>query len=102
MFAITVSVRVKPERREEFLSAIVRQAEASRELEPGCLRFELLENASDPLEFLLLEVYATPDDYLLAHRRTAHYADWAETADEVLEGERIVAKYSPVRLELND
>lgn len=102
MFAITVTVTVKPDRREEFLTAISRQADASRELEPGCLRFELLESADDPLQFLIFEVYATPEDYHSAHRETPYYAEWAQVAAEVLEGERVVAGYSPVRLEMGD
>lgn len=102
MFAITVTVRVKLDRRQEFLTAINHQADASRELEPGCLRFELLESADDPLEFLIFEVYATPDDYRSAHRETPHYSRWAQAAAEVLEGERIVTGYTPVRLELGD
>ena len=52
MFTAIVSVRVKPDRREEFLAAIARQADASRTLEPGCLRFEVLEDTSDSLKFL--------------------------------------------------
>jgi (4S)-4-hydroxy-5-phosphonooxypentane-2,3-dione isomerase len=100
LFAITVVVRVKPDRREEFLSAIGRQGDASRELEPGCLRFELLESRDDPLEFLIFEVYDTPDDYHSAHRETPHYAEWTQVAAEVLEGERVVTGYTPVRLEL--
>lgn len=102
MFAATVSVRVKPDRREAFLEAITHQAEASRELEPGCLRFEVLEDTKDPLAFLLIEVYSTPEDFHTAHRNTPHYAEWAEFAAEVFEGERIVTTYKTVRLELAD
>jgi len=102
LFAVTVSVSVKPDRRDDFLSAITRQADASRELEPGCLRFEILENASDPLEFLLIEVYSEPADFQPAHRETSHYAEWARVSAEVLEDERIVTTYTPVRLELDE
>ncbi len=101
MIVATVSVRVKPDRRDEFLAAIGRQADASRELEPGCLRFEILEDADDPLQFLLIEVYTDAADFRPAHRETSHYAEWARAADEVLEGERIVTTYTPVRLELD-
>ncbi|MEX2134206.1 MAG: putative quinol monooxygenase [Acidimicrobiia bacterium] len=102
MFTVTVSVRVKPDRREDFLSAITRQAEASRELEPGCLRFEILEDARDPLEFFLIEVYSEPAAFRPTHRETPHYAEWARVADEVLEGERIVNTFTAVRLELDE
>lgn len=101
MFAATVSIRVKPDRRDEFLAAITSQADASRELEPGCLRFEVLENESEPLEFLLIEVYATPEDLHTVHRNTPHYAEWARVAAEVLEGDRIVTTYTPTRLEMD-
>lgn len=99
MFAVTVSVRVKPDRRDEFLAAITRQAEISRELEPGCLRFDILEDESNPLAFLLIEVYSEPSDLYKTHRETPHYAVWNEVASEVLEGERVVTSYTPYRYE---
>jgi (4S)-4-hydroxy-5-phosphonooxypentane-2,3-dione isomerase len=102
LFAATVSVRVKPDQREAFLAAITRQADASRELEPGCLRFEILEDASDPLQFLLIEVYSEAADFHKAHRETPHYAEWIRMAGELLEGERTVTEFTAVRLEIDE
>jgi (4S)-4-hydroxy-5-phosphonooxypentane-2,3-dione isomerase len=102
VFAVTASVRVNPGRREDFLETIAHQADTSIKLEPGCLRFEIFESENDPLQFLLVEVFSTPDDYHIAHRETAHYADWAAAAADLLEGERIVTGYRPIRLELEE
>lgn len=101
MLAVTVSVRVKPDRRDQFLEAIVRQADASRELEPGCVRFDVLENEDDPLAFLLIEVYSEPSDFYEAHRETQHYAEWLKASAEVLEGERTITTYKTVRFEVD-
>jgi (4S)-4-hydroxy-5-phosphonooxypentane-2,3-dione isomerase len=102
VFAVTASVRVKPGRREDFLETIAHQADMSIKLEPGCLRFEIFESDNDPLQFLLVEVFSTRDDYEVAHRQTSHYAEWAAAAADLLEGERIVTGHRPIRLELKE
>src|SRR5262249_21546956 len=72
MFAIWVSVNVKPERKEEFLQAIEEDARGSREDEPGCLRFDVLQDASDPNHYYFYEVYRD-EAALEAHRAAPHY-----------------------------
>ncbi len=100
MFVWCVDIRVKADRVDEFLAAIQLQAETSRNEEPGCLRFDILRSREDPLRFVLVEVYATEDDYRRIHRETPHFARWSQTADRVLDGERIGTGFGPVRLEL--
>ena len=76
MFAIWVSVNVKPERKEEFLKAIEEDARGSREDEPGCLRFDVLQDAGDPNHYYFYEVYRD-EAALEAHRAAPHYQVWA-------------------------
>src|SRR3979411_209049 len=47
MLAMWVKVRVKPEGRERFLKAIEVDALGSERDEPGCLRFNVLQDAQD-------------------------------------------------------
>ena len=47
MLALWVKVRVKPEERERFLKAIEVDALGSEGDEPGCMRFNVLQDAQD-------------------------------------------------------
>ena len=86
MFAIWVSVQVKPERHEDFLKAIEEDARGSREDEPGCLRFDVLQDGDDPHHYYFYEVYRD-EAALEAHRAAPHYQVWAAAVrDGVLEG----------------
>ena len=86
MLAIWVKVRVKPATRERFLKAIEADALASERDEPGCLRFNVLQDEKDENVYYFYEVY-TDQAALEAHQRTRHYASWRDVAD-VLEGPR--------------
>ena len=47
MLALSVKVRVKPDERERFLQAIEADALGSERDEPGCLRFNVLQDRQD-------------------------------------------------------
>ena len=76
MIGLVVSVRIKPERREEFLRAVEEDSRGSREDEPGCLRFDVLQDSQDPDHYYFYEVYRD-EDALVAHRQTPHYQPWS-------------------------
>lgn len=86
MLAIWVSVRVKPERRDDFLRAIEEDGRGSRDDEPGCLRFDVLQDRDDPDRYYFYEVYRD-EAALEAHRAAPHYQVWAAAVqDGVLTG----------------
>ena len=89
MLAIWVKVKIKPSMREQFLKAIEADALASERDEPGCLRFNVLQDEKDENVYYFYEVY-TDQAALDAHRKTRHYATWRDVAD-VLEGPRAAA-----------
>jgi (4S)-4-hydroxy-5-phosphonooxypentane-2,3-dione isomerase len=80
MLAIWVKVRIKPELRQRFLDAIEVDALGSERDEPGCLRFNVLQDETDPNVYYFYEVYTGPEA-LEAHRATPHYAVWRAVAD---------------------
>ena len=81
MIAIFVSIRVKPGFRTRFVQATLGDARGSVGDEPGCYRFDVLEDDSDPDLVHLYEVYED-QAALDAHRKMPHYARWAdEVAD---------------------
>jgi autoinducer 2-degrading protein len=83
MYALVVSVRVKPEMREEFLAAALEDSTCSVRDEPGCVRFDVLQDNSDPNKFFFYEVYRD-EAAIEAHRAAPHYARWRAAAAEVL------------------
>ena len=80
MLAMWVKVRVKPDARERFLKAIEVDALGSERDEPGCMRFNVLQDGQDPTVYYFYEVYRD-DGALEAHRAAPHYAVWRAAAD---------------------
>ncbi|MSQ10756.1 MAG: antibiotic biosynthesis monooxygenase [Dehalococcoidia bacterium] len=83
MIALWVSVKIKPEKRAEFLEIIKHDAEHSVADEPGCFRFEVLEDSEEPNHFYFNEVYKD-QDALAHHRTTPHFKLWADKNPELL------------------
>ncbi|WP_165244903.1 putative quinol monooxygenase [Paludisphaera soli] len=94
MFVVIANIQVKPECVEAFRAACVENSRNSLQ-EPGCLRFDVLQQHDDPTKFALFEIYRRPEDLGL-HKETAHYAAWAEQAAAMQAGARSSAKYAKV------
>ena len=84
MIAIWVKARIKPAQRQRFLEAIEADALGSERDEPGCYRFNVLQDEQDPTVYYFYEVYKD-QAALEAHRAMPHYAVWRAAAD-TLEG----------------
>jgi autoinducer 2-degrading protein len=80
MLAMLVKARIKPEMRQRFLHAIEVDALGSERDEPGCLRFNVLQDAEDQDVYYFYEVYRD-QAALEAHRAAPHYAVWRAAAD---------------------
>ena len=80
MLAMWVKVRVKADARERFLKAIEVDALDSERDEPGCMRFNVLQDAQDQNVYYFYEVYRD-EKALEAHRAAPHYAVWRAAAD---------------------
>lgn len=79
MIAMWIKVTIKPELRQEFLAAIEVDALGSENDEPGCARFNVLQDTSDENVYYFYEVYrdlAAQE----AHRAAPHYAVWKAAA----------------------
>jgi len=94
MLAIWVKVRIKPELRQRFLDAIEVDALGSERDEPGCLRFNVLQDEKDPNVYYFFEVYRD-QAALEAHRTMPHYATWRAAAD-TLDGPTEPRRLTPV------
>jgi len=74
MHVTLVHVHVVPERVHDFLAASRDNHELAI-LEPGNLRFDVLQSADDPAYIILYEAYESAEA-AAAHKSTAHYARW--------------------------
>lgn len=76
---VLVSVEIKPDRIDDFLTAMEDDVTKSRDkaLDPGCLRFDLLRSKEDPNKFVFYECYSD-DDAAAHHKTTSHYKSWAD------------------------
>jgi quinol monooxygenase YgiN len=84
MLTIVVEFRIKPAHIEAFEGAIVGNAIASRNTEPGCRQFDVCRDPADPCVFFLYELYDDAEAFD-AHLRTPHFlqmnaatSDWIE------------------------
>ena len=80
MIAMWVKVRVKPDGKARFLKAIEVDALGSERDEPGCYRFNVLQDAKDANVYYFYEVYED-EAALEKHRAAPHYAVWRAAAD---------------------
>ena len=94
MLIINVSIHVRPEYVDAFIAATLANARASL-LEPGVVRFELAQQEQDPAQFLLVEVYRTPDDPA-RHKATDHYATWRDAVEPMMAEPRRSTKYRSI------
>ena len=95
MIALIVTIEIKPEHREAFMESMLDDARGSNNDEPGCLRFDVLQENEDPNKIHLYEVYK--DQVALdAHRQAPHYTKWRETVKDWFAAEIVRKLASPV------
>ena len=92
MFIVHVYIHVKADCLEAFKAATLANARASVQ-EPGIARFDVIQQLEDPSRFVLVEVYRSVED-TGKHKRTAHYATWAETVGTMMAEPRSSEKYA--------
>ncbi len=86
MISIFVTIRIKEGYADAFREASFGDAQGSTRDEPGCFRFDILQNAEDANLFHLYEVYAD-DAALDAHREAPHYKEWRASVEHMFDGD---------------
>ena len=96
MIVLHVTIQVKPEHVSEFLEVVRYDAEQSEKVEPGCLRFDVIQDRDDANRFYLYEVYRDQAAFE-AHRQTPHFKHyfdksqpWLAASPERLFGKNII------------
>jgi autoinducer 2-degrading protein len=77
----TAHLRVREDVVEAFRDRLLRHARITRDAEPGCHRFDIHQETSDPTLFLLIEIY-TDESALDLHRNSPHYLQFREDVKE--------------------
>jgi (4S)-4-hydroxy-5-phosphonooxypentane-2,3-dione isomerase len=77
MFAVVVTVQIKPEHQDAFIEAMLADATGSVQNEPDCLLFNVVQNADDPHRLHLYEVYRDAAAFE-RHKETPHFKLWIE------------------------
>ncbi len=94
MFIVHVFVHVKLGTEDAFRAATIENASNSVN-EPGIARFDVLQQQDNPQQFVLVEVYRTPDDPA-KHKETAHYKKWRDTVADRMAERRTSTKYTHI------
>jgi quinol monooxygenase YgiN len=94
MLVILVHVQVKADCIEAFKAATLENARQSVQ-EPGIARFDVLQQAEQPDQFVLVEAYRTADAPG-QHKATAHYAKWRDTVESMMAGPRKGMRHNAV------
>ncbi|MFP4431649.1 MAG: putative quinol monooxygenase [Spirochaetaceae bacterium] len=89
-----VTVRVKPGSEADFEAATVKNHRGSV-AEPGCLRFDVLKDASEEGLYYLYEVYRD-EAATAAHKETAHYQEWRDAVTPMMAADRASVAGVPI------
>ena len=94
MVVNVVTIHVKPEHLAEFTAATLDNHNGTR-LEPGNIRFDVLQGTDDPGRFMLYEVFEN-QEAVEAHRRTSHYQVWRAKVEPWMASPRVGLWHQPI------
>ena len=83
MHVVIILLQVKPELLGEFERVLMHNARESVATDPGCLRFDVSQQADDPTRWMLQEVYDGPEAHA-AHRQSPHFFAFQAVADRAV------------------
>ena len=89
MHILFVTLKIKPERRDEFIKEMLLHAKGANENEPGCLRFDVVQDLQDPNTLHLYEVYKDEAAFT-DHQNAPHYKRFSEVAGEWRDGPSVL------------
>jgi autoinducer 2-degrading protein len=74
---LIVRIQIQPERKADFIREMLGDSKGSRNDEPGCLRFDVIQDEANPNQIFLYEVYKDKAafDY---HTQQPHMTKWRD------------------------
>ena len=91
MYVLLVTIQIKPEHREAFIEEMIGDARGSRNNEPGCLRFDVIQDATDPNKIYLYEVYRDEAAFQ-EHTKAPHFIKWRDAVKDWYAAPTIVGR----------
>jgi (4S)-4-hydroxy-5-phosphonooxypentane-2,3-dione isomerase len=79
MYVIIAPIQIKAGYKDQFVEAVVEDARSSVANEPGCLRFDVIQDANDANRIWLYEVYKDEAAFQ-AHLQAPHLLKFRDTA----------------------
>ena len=95
MIALIVEINIKPGFKDQFMASMLGDARGSNNDEPGCLRFDVLQDNEDENKIHLFEVYED-DAAVDAHRNAPHFIKWREECADWFATENVRKIATPV------
>ena len=86
---VLVQLTVRPELLGDFEAALLHNARESLAKDPGCLRFDVSQDADDPARWILHEVYTNSEAHA-AHRQSPHFLAYNEIAKDAVLDKTVV------------
>ena len=81
MYVIVAPIQIKEGHKAEFIEAMLGDARGSVNDEPGCLRFDVIQDGAEPNRIWLYEVYVDAAAFQ-AHTQTPHFLKWRDTVKD--------------------
>jgi len=78
MYTVFVQLEILPGTQEAFIEGIHRNALATLNDEPGCIRFDVHQDQTNPARFYFYEIYTNQTAFEIDHRAAPHYATWRD------------------------
>jgi autoinducer 2-degrading protein len=79
--ALIVLVHMKPEYREQILKGALEDARGSQRDEPGCRRFDVVQDEADPNRIYFYEIYQDEEAFQ-THVKAPHFPAWGNLPKE--------------------
>ncbi|MGE0103395.1 MAG: putative quinol monooxygenase [Blastocatellales bacterium] len=86
-FVVTVEFDLVPEHKDAFREAIIKNADSSFEIEPGCHRFDV-SFSEDGTKCFLYELYTDRAAFDF-HRTTHHFLEFDRVSPPMIAGKKL-------------
>ena len=81
MYVIVAPIQIKPGFKDQFIEEMIGDARGSVNDEPGCLRFDVIQDANDENRIWLYEVYKDEAAFQ-AHTQAPHFIKWRDAVTD--------------------
>lgn len=82
MYTVFVQLEIRPGMLDEFTAGIHENAIATLRDEPGCIRFDVHQDATIPTRFYFYEIYIERQAFEVEHKQAPHYERWRQVVDQ--------------------